>query len=393
MDPHYDKLNATIDQFSFGRHALPVSLLQSPEDKYRARVAKQENVDALEQSLLTFGTLNDRVEVVLFLAPNRALPSKVGFKAPQTSDDLKQRGFDGYFTVVGDHTQRAMKQLHSRFKNNPKWATLNATVYVCQRTPDVYSSLKSWGLLDNIKGEARVAVSFADKISSLHDDYVMLSLHEATPGHKERTASLKLRRAKDFGDVSTGQIGQLWSLAARTGKVWDHLWAIISGRVTPPAQSKLKPTSKGHKQRAPRLKVVKSAAMFTNIGGVDDQTLEELLHEVVVGHSSAQKLNEKCALFKARVRVQTAVMSDPNISKFDDWNEASKKFPLCCGDLFVSGWTQALVREQVGARQDLPQLFFEELERLVKMDLAGAAGKRPESAVLPAFININASIR
>jgi hypothetical protein len=238
------------------------------------------NVDALEQSLLTFGTLNDRVEVVLFLAPNRALPSKVGFKAPQTSDDLKQRGFDGYFTVVGDHTQRAMKQLHSRFKNNPKWATLNATVYVCQRTPDVYSSLKSWGLLDNIKGEARVAVSFADKISSLHDDYVMLSLHEATPGHKERTASLKLRRAKDFGDVSTGQIGQLWSLAARTGKVWDHLWAIISGRVTPPAQSKLKPTSKGHKQRAPRLKVVKSAAMFTNIGGVDDQTLAVILGQV-----------------------------------------------------------------------------------------------------------------
>ena len=109
MDPHYDTLNATIDQFSFGRHAVPVSLLQSPEDKYRARVAKQENVDALEQSLLTFGTLNDRVEVVLFLAQNRALPSKVGFKAPQTSDDLKQRGFDGYFTVVGDHTQQAMK--------------------------------------------------------------------------------------------------------------------------------------------------------------------------------------------------------------------------------------------------------------------------------------------
>jgi hypothetical protein len=357
---------------------LPVSLLLSPEDKYRARVAKQENVDALERSLMTFGTLNDRVEVVLFIAPGRALPSKMGFKAPKSREEMKTKGFEGYFTVVGDHTQRAMKQLHERFKLNPKWATLNAIVYVCQRTPDVYSSLKSWGLLDNIKGEARVAVSFADKIASLHDDYVMLSLHEATPGHKERTASLKLRRAKDFGDISAGQIGQLWSLAARTGKVWEYLWAIISGRVTPPAQPKAKTTSKGHKQRAPRVKVVKSAAPFTNIGGVDDETLEAILYDVVVGHSSAQKVNEKCGIVKARVRVQTAIMSDPNIREFDDWTEACKKFPLCCGESFVSGWTQALVREQVGARQELPMLFYEELERLSKMDVAGSVGNRAD---------------
>ena len=72
---------------------------------------------------------------------------------------------------------------------------------MCFRTSDVYSSLKSWGLLENIKGEARVVVSFADKIAALHDDFMSLAEHEGTPGHKDRTANLKMQRAKDFGST------------------------------------------------------------------------------------------------------------------------------------------------------------------------------------------------
>ena len=105
LDAHYHHLNDYIDKISFGRHVLPVSLIVSPEDKYRARVAKQENVDALEKSMLTFGTLNDRVEVVLFLPANKAVPTKVGFKPPQTQDEMKTRGFEGYYTIVGDHAE------------------------------------------------------------------------------------------------------------------------------------------------------------------------------------------------------------------------------------------------------------------------------------------------
>lgn len=391
MDAHYDKLNDSIDKFSFGRHALPVSLILSPEDKYRARVAKQENVDALERSMQTFGTLNDRVEVVLFLAANKALPAKVGFRPPLTQEDLKARGFEGYFTIVGDHTQRALHQLHKRYPANPKWATITATVYLCHRTAEVYSALKSWGLLDNIKGEARVAVSFADKIASLHEDYLALAEHERTPGHKERTAALKARRAKDFGDISAGQIMQLWSIAARSGPVWDNLWLIISGQVTPPPSTMSLSRRRGGKQRPPRVKTVKSAANFTNIGGVDDETLTELLHEVVVGHSSLQKLNEQCGLHKARVRVQTVVMSDPSLSEFDDWTEARKKFPMACDEEFVSRWTVTLVREGVGARQELPPLFYEELDRRVKLDVNAVASTRAALAVGHAFININGS--
>ena len=58
IDAHYDDLNVLMAQHCFGRHVLPVSLVLSPEERYRARVAKQENVDALEKSLLSFGYKN-----------------------------------------------------------------------------------------------------------------------------------------------------------------------------------------------------------------------------------------------------------------------------------------------------------------------------------------------
>ena len=45
-DGNYSDVNAIKAEFSFGLHVLPVSLLVSPEEKYRARAAKQENVDA-----------------------------------------------------------------------------------------------------------------------------------------------------------------------------------------------------------------------------------------------------------------------------------------------------------------------------------------------------------
>ena len=61
--------------------------------------------------------------------------------------------------------------MHRKFGNNPKWATLEAKVFVCPRTNVVYHTLKSWGILDNMKAEKRVKMSFHDKITSLHEDF------------------------------------------------------------------------------------------------------------------------------------------------------------------------------------------------------------------------------
>ena len=205
-DAHIDEVNEQMTKFNYGRHTIPVELICSPEEKYRARVAKQDNVDSLEHSLLTFGIVNEHVEVVLFVTGPKPLPPKAGFKVPQTAEEMKARGFEGYFTICGDHTQRAMNQLRRKFAGNPKWARLNVTVYVCARSTESFATLKSWGILDNVKGEKRVAVSFLDKITSLHEDFLSLAEFNDTAGHKERTAQLKAQRCEDFGLISSGQM-------------------------------------------------------------------------------------------------------------------------------------------------------------------------------------------
>ena len=60
-----------------------MELTCSPEEKYRAREAKQENVDSLERPLLTFGTMNEHVELVLFVTGAKPLPQNAGFKVPR----------------------------------------------------------------------------------------------------------------------------------------------------------------------------------------------------------------------------------------------------------------------------------------------------------------------
>ena len=168
--------------WSYGRFDVPTALIKSLEEKYRARVAKQGNVDALQKSILKLGTVNEHVQVVLFVGANQALPTKTGFKLPATEDEMKASGFEGFYTIVGDHMQRAMNQLHAIFNKNPKWASLNATLFVCRRTPEILANIKSWGILDNIKGERRVTVSFQDKVFALHEDYLSLVEHASSRG-------------------------------------------------------------------------------------------------------------------------------------------------------------------------------------------------------------------
>ena len=96
---------------------------------------------------------------------------------------------------------------------------------------------------------------------------------------------------------------------------------------------------------------------ITNIGGIEDASLIPMLNDIINGHSSLQRLNESCALVKARTKVQTVVLQDANID-LDDWEDALRKFPLACHDQFIERWAVTLVREGVRARDSLPDTFF-----------------------------------
>ena len=238
--------------------------------------------------------------------------------------------------------------------------------------------------MDNVKGEKRVAVSFLDKMTALHDDFLALAEFNESAGHKDRTAQLKARRCKDFS-MSSGQMMQLWSLAARPAPVWQLLLTIIKGNITPPVQLKSS-SSRRTAQRKGAVKAVKSAAPFTNIGGVDDEVLCTLLNQVIAGQVTLQKLNDLCALVKARMRVQTAVLTDGKV-QLDSWEQAQRLFPQASNDEFVERWAVCVQREGIKQKDTLPELFFSDLARRVDADLSKA---RPAREVQLNVININA---
>ena len=78
------------------------------------------------------------------------------------------------------------------FDTDPKWASLNATVHVVQRAPEVFTALKSWGILGNIKGQRHgLTFSGQEKIEALHEDHLRLAEHASVAGHIQRVAAFK----------------------------------------------------------------------------------------------------------------------------------------------------------------------------------------------------------
>ena len=102
-----------------------------------------------------------------------------------------------------------------------------------------------------------------------------------------------------------------------------------------------------------------------------------------------KKLNEKCALVKTRMRVQTVILQRV---EQDDWEEAKKSFPMSCQDGFVERWAEALVREGRKKSDSMPETFFAELERRVSSDKSRAARGAGAAAAGPVRINMNALV-
>ena len=79
--------------------------------------------------------------------------------------------------------------------------SLAVLVFILQRVMENYNVLKSHGILDNIRGKKRVEVSFHDKVTALHQDFLALEADAGKAGHKERTVAMKEQRRADFGGM------------------------------------------------------------------------------------------------------------------------------------------------------------------------------------------------
>ena len=162
---HFEELNALIRSMSRGKHRLPISLFRSPEPAFRARTATPDAVNEKVVSFSRYSSVHENSVVVLFWPESKALPGP-GFD-PVAFSQSAMAPLDGFFAIVGDHTQQAVKQLHRDYSRNAMWSSLTAEVLVCHRSAKNYGALKSWGILDNVKGEIRTNMSFLHMVLSL----------------------------------------------------------------------------------------------------------------------------------------------------------------------------------------------------------------------------------
>lgn len=332
---------------SRGKWTLDVGLLHSPERFYRARTASQEDVNRLADSFSTYVSKSEQSMVVLFWPEDQPLPA-ADWNLHEWLASAPDGAVDGFFVIIGDHTQRAIKQLHEDFPQNAFWNDLLCEVLVCTRGAENYATLKSWGILDNVKGETRTGVDFVAKICSLHEDF--LTICESIPEGKVRAKAMarrKAARASEYG-MPANSMGQLWGLATKTGEVWDALHKILIGDVT-----------------SAKFKRARSASNFTCMGGIPDADLAPMLRRVVSGSRTLKEFTRDCKMYKASARVQREILE---FLGEDRWDVAEAKFPYSCAVTFVETWAAYIVNNRLPNKRQLPASFVSMLSKKQEQD-------------------------
>ena len=379
---HFSKLNVMIEEMNYGRWSVPIEMVRSPEPVFRARVAQRENIDVIKKSFLRTHSVHSNSMVVGFLPSRAALPPKRNFdlhkflaKNPQWSDR--------FFAVIGDHTQIGLHELHTDYAKNPLWAALPCQVLLTVRSQEGFAALKSWGILDNVKGQTRVMISFREKIFSLHEDSVHLDTSIAegkldAAAAKAVTLGLKSARSNEYA-IPPNSLGQLWNIASRKGDVWTAIEKILQGNVVS-TSAFLKP---------------KSASPFVFMGGIPDEDLLVLLNKVVNGEENMKEFQASCKRYKAAARVQREILRHTEIA-MDDWVAAQEKFPTACDPKFVDSWTQIILARKLKNKTPLPADFTRLLNAKVEVDLNVQSSRAQQAAVNSSFsfdcvcfININ----
>ena len=348
-DEHFQALNAFINEHKYGVHTISILDAKEPQPAYRARVAEPRDVEELADSFMAFQSVHSASMFVVFWPQTEHLPRRdVPFNLHDPASLAKCRK-GGFFFIIGDHTQRALKQLTRRFPKNPLFQTVTGQLLIVHRNTQTIRRLKSWGIIDNIKGQRRTALSFSAKIHSIHEDHEQLSLigNSSPSDLRDALAEVKRQRCKDY-QIPLGSFGQLWSIASRDGEIWKCISQMLRGDI----------------QRK-NFKAPRSASNFTSMGAIDDEDLLVLLRDVTEGNGNMKTFAKACQVYKARVRVQTEIL---NFLQLEDWEAAQDEFPKACSVDNVDVWADFIVNNKWKKKSPMPSNFFKTLSNKADLD-------------------------
>ena len=311
-------------------------------------MAEPKDVQELAQSFVTFQSVHQTSVFVVFWPKSERLPRRDGTFSLANPHVMSKCRRGGFYFITGDHTQRALKDLRRKYPRNPLWQSVTGQLLIVHRSLDTTRKLKSWGIIDNIKGQRRTAVSFSAKIHSIHEDFEQLDgLVNSPADYKEALAEVKRQRCKDY-QIPTGSFGQLWTLASRTGEIWDCISKMLKGDI-----------------RHKKFKPPRSASNFTSMGNIPDDDLIVLLRDVTEGAGTMKTFAKACQVYKAKVRVQTEIL---NFLQQEDWEAAQSVYPRACNVNTVDIWADFIVNNKWKLKNPMPSNFFKTIQSKSELD-------------------------
>lgn len=322
-----------------------------PKPEILIRDPNPDHVTELMQSFLRTHTKNPNVSVVA-----------LGYKGPKLLPNLIAAGLQAW---EGLHSTMALQKIQAVFTENAFWQTYNADVYICPDNAENRRMLRLLGNLSNFKSSVVLKQDFVQLLKMQHDQTVAerarLGLGEDEDLPDDLVASMK----KDWV-FSTGQsmstIQAIWNISKYRGPIWDRIYKIVSGKLDNPVRAK----RVGF--RAPR-----SCHHFNFMFGIEDETLIELLDEVIKGESNTNTFMNKCIKVRAIKKIRRTILDwiarsekiAPDL-KTDDWNVAVERFKHLTSDDFVSVWEQTFAG--LKEKEVAPANFFVLLEQRYKVD-------------------------
>lgn len=327
-------------------------VILEPAPEIRIREVNPTHVETLRESFWKTRTKNPNVSVVA-----------LGYKGVMQLPELIKFGLQAW---EGLHTTKALSKIATKMDKNPFWQTYMVDVYICEDTSENRRVLRLVGNLSNFKSSVHLGTQFDAVLKMQHDQMYAERARLKIKDEQELPKTFVDQIKRDW-EFSTGQsmatINQIWNLAKHRGPLWERIWKIVSGKVDNPEASK-----------KIGFRPPKSCHHFNFMYGIEEDTLIELMDEVIRSEVNTKTFMIKCQKVKAIKRIRREILewlnnqeSVPTEMKTTDWDVAVQRFPALGAQDFFDQWDSTFITR--GERDPPPSQFWEQLESRFRMEI------------------------
>jgi hypothetical protein len=192
--------------------------LQLPRPEIAAREVDPDHVQRLYDSFLKLDSCRDIFDIVI--RDNKLAEI---FRASKSNFDVKLLLPKSLRREVisGSHSFLAVTRLQRDFPDNKLWKSVACRVHICPDNPQFYEELRNFGVLENIRSEARKNMDYASILKAMRTKYIQMR----GDGNSDRDGT-KTALANQWAAMTTKSMSTMWHyviIATQKDEVWEKV--------------------------------------------------------------------------------------------------------------------------------------------------------------------------